>query len=701
MKVAPKSFFILLFSSLLVFLLLAVFILLWSNQEDEILEDKHIKLLRTEKQTVLSSVINDVTPSPRDTRCTFHTCLEVYHCGYNDQKQLSIYVYPLEQFVDDNNEAVTLPMSREFYDLLETIVNSPYYTEEPETACLFVPSVDLLNQNNLRLKETGQILASLPWWNDGTNHLLFNMLPGTVPDYGTVLEVDTGKAIIAGGGFSIWSYRRTFDVSIPVYNPLVDPRKHPHKSYLEKRRWFLISAQTGLHKEYKDTVAEVASSHKHVLTMDRCPQEEKPWNFSRRCTTGGQIYSYPNILNEGTFCLVIRGARIGQAALSDALMMGCIPVVVADSYVLPFSEVLDWKRAAVIVKEDDLGQVMEVLKSFSLEKIYLMRKQVKFLWDNYFSSMKAITLTTLHILNDRIFPHVSRTDEQWNEIPNKNAVRNPLFLPLIPPSSQGFTAVILTYDRLQSLFQVIHQVAKVTSLAKVVVVWNNQLKEPPPMSSWPDIGKPVKVIKTNKNILSNRFFPYDEIETECILALDDDIIMLTADELEFGYEVWREFPDRLVGFPSRVHVLDNTTLKWKYESEWANNISMVLTGAAFYHKYFSYLYSFHMSEVLKNWVDEHMNCEDIAMNFLIANITGKAPIKVTPRKKFKCPECTNTEMLSSDISHMVERSECINKFTSIYQAMPLKIVEFRADPVLYKDDNIPNILKKYNDIGSL
>jgi len=34
-----------------------------------------------------------------------------------------------------------------------------------------------------------------------------------------------------------------------------------------------------------------------------------------------------------------------------------------------------------------------------------------------------------------------------------------------------------------------------------------------------------------------RFYPYDEIETEAILALDDDILMLTTDELEFGYEV--------------------------------------------------------------------------------------------------------------------------------------------------------------------
>lgn len=31
---------------------------------------------------------------------------------------------------------------------------------------------------------------------------------------------------------------------------------------------------------------------------------------------------------------------------------------------------------------------------------------------------------------------------------------------------------------------------------------------------------------------------------------------------------------------------------------------------------------------IKSWVDAHMNCEDIAMNFLVANITGKAPIKV-------------------------------------------------------------------------
>ena len=38
-------------------------------------------------------------------------------------------------------------------------------------------------------------------------------------------------------------------------------------------------------------------------------------------------------------------------------------------------------------------------------------------------------------------------------------------------------------------------------------------------------------------LLVFRFYPYHEIKTACVLAVDDDITMLTADELEFGYKV--------------------------------------------------------------------------------------------------------------------------------------------------------------------
>lgn len=51
--------------------------------------------------------------------------------------------------------------------------------------------------------------------------MLFNMLPGGPPDYHTVLDVNMDKALLAGGGFSTQTYRPEFDVSIPVYNPLI------------------------------------------------------------------------------------------------------------------------------------------------------------------------------------------------------------------------------------------------------------------------------------------------------------------------------------------------------------------------------------------------------------------------------------------------------------------------------------------------
>ena len=49
---------------------------------------------------------------------------------------------------------------------------------------------------------------------------------------------------------------------------------------------------------------------------------------------------------------------------------------------------------------------------------------------------------------------------------------NYLKLPLPAPDvSQGFTAVILTYDRVDMLYQVIRGIAKAPSLAKVLVLY--------------------------------------------------------------------------------------------------------------------------------------------------------------------------------------------------------------------------------------
>ena len=96
--------------------------------------------------------------------------------------------------------------------------------------------------------------------------------------------------------------------------------------------------------------------------------------------------------------------------------------------------------------------------------------------------------------------------------------------------------------------------------------------------------------------------------------------MLTSDEIEFGYQAWREFPDRLVGYPPRLHLWENSTNNWKYESEWTNEASIILTGASFYHKYYSHVYShltpgnFNYSNLLKKNDPRSINTGSIVMS---------------------------------------------------------------------------------------
>jgi glucuronyl/N-acetylglucosaminyl transferase EXT2 len=285
-------------------------------------------------------------------------------------------------------------------------------------------------------------------------------------------------------------------------------------------------------------------SNNNIMLLQKCTQEIFDDKLSSnpdiidsdiRCSFPAlSPVEYPDILEQGTFCLIIRGVRLAQPTLIESLATGCIPVIIADNIVLPFAEIIDWTLASIAIREADIHSLISVLKAVSQMRIREMRKQGKFLYEKYFMNIETIVLSMLEELNDRAFPHLALPYNSWNLPHLPNSAQNPLFLPLMGSKSQGFTAVILTYDRIESLFTLIQKLSLVPSLQKIIVIWNNQKKQPPNLTSFPKISKPFKLIQTKANKLSNRFYPYPEIETEAVLTIDDDITMLTADELDFG-----------------------------------------------------------------------------------------------------------------------------------------------------------------------
>ena len=76
--------------------------------------------------------------------CTFWDCLDIYKCGKYGRKQISIYVYPFEKYWINSTFRIE-SLSQEFDQMLKSVYHSKYYTDNPNEACLFMPSIDLLN----------------------------------------------------------------------------------------------------------------------------------------------------------------------------------------------------------------------------------------------------------------------------------------------------------------------------------------------------------------------------------------------------------------------------------------------------------------------------------------------------------------------------------------------------------------------------
>lgn len=110
------------------------------------------------------SVINNIshTNSTISRNCNYWNCFNVYRCGrshYGDH--ILVYVYPLKQYVNQFNVPYTNIITKEFYEIIDAIIHSKYYTPDVYEACIFIPSIDTLNLNNISPKNLSVVLQNL------------------------------------------------------------------------------------------------------------------------------------------------------------------------------------------------------------------------------------------------------------------------------------------------------------------------------------------------------------------------------------------------------------------------------------------------------------------------------------------------------------------------------------------------------------
>ncbi|XP_014663423.1 PREDICTED: exostosin-1b-like [Priapulus caudatus] len=148
----------------------------------------------------------------RNEKCRMETCFDFSKC----RGDFKIYTYPTEDKV-----------SGSYRKVLNTIHRSRYHTTNPAEACIFVLGVDTLDRDVLSpeyIKNVKTIVYANKLWNNGINHVIFNLYSGTFPDYIEDLGFDKGLAILAKASISEANFRPGFDIGVPLF-----PKNHPEK----------------------------------------------------------------------------------------------------------------------------------------------------------------------------------------------------------------------------------------------------------------------------------------------------------------------------------------------------------------------------------------------------------------------------------------------------------------------------------------
>jgi hypothetical protein len=174
---------------------------------------------------------------------------------------------------------------------------------------------------------------------------------------------------------------------------------------------------------------------------------------------------------------------------------------------------------------------------------------------------------------------------------------------------------------------------------------------------------------------------------------------VSCSDLELAYEVWRSSPRSLVGFMPRVHLRrENGLLEYRcwWNVWWHGVYSIILTKAAFLHHDFLGQYTNNMPIEIRNLVDNERNCEDIAMQFLIANTTKLPPIYVKgDLDDLGVLNGISTQKNVVSAGHMSKRSQCLNDLTKLYGHNPLVSSHFIVNSAADSWVNSPSSWYEY------
>ena len=346
---------------------------------------------------------------------------------------LKVYVYQVPELF--NTEQLLLnkknppPIrdpncSSNFYSaevsLHQFLLKSPCRTLDPWQAdFFFVPSYSscfLINNHPNNLTKTAlfhdklykHVVTKHPYFNlsRGRDHVWIFSQGFGAKMFGNWRLINDGIFLVHNGQFTLDEFTPHKDISIP---PDLSGYRFPSvyelpPSQRPPRKWLAHFGGTVLPATLKDERGSFYSKGVRQYIKAHFSKDE---DFR---ITGTRVDTYTHDMMSSQFCLCPEGWHAWNPRPYQAIILGCIPVLLSEEIELAFEDRVDYSKFIVRVRPRDVSRLKEILKGFSTHEVEAMQQEMEKVWRlfSYGRSGLAPYMILDSLVERKTFNHMRR-----------------------------------------------------------------------------------------------------------------------------------------------------------------------------------------------------------------------------------------------------------------------------------------------------
>ncbi|XP_008445236.2 probable glycosyltransferase At5g25310 [Cucumis melo] len=375
----------------------------WLSREEKLelgLAQARASIRKAANDSNLSSSSVDYVPS---SSSVYHNPRAFYQSYVEMEKRFKVYVYPEGELpiTHDGPCKNIYTIEGRFIHEMEDGGNG-FRTVDPGRAhVLFMPfsvawmvkylyKAGSYDQTPLRMFVSDYVEVvskKYPFWNktNGADHFILACHDwGPIATEGNRFLYNTSIRVLCNANSSE-GFNPQKDVSLPeihLYDGDISPKLLSSNSH--HHRPHLAFFAGGLHGPIRPILLNhwKNRTHTNIHVYEYLPT---------------QLDYYDQML-QSRFCLCPSGYEVASPRIVEAIYAECVPVIISERYVLPFSDVLRWKGFSIEVSASEIPRLKEILMGVSDEKYEKLKQGLRTVRKHFVLNRPAKRFDAFHMI---------------------------------------------------------------------------------------------------------------------------------------------------------------------------------------------------------------------------------------------------------------------------------------------------------------